>query len=157
MLFEYIGGILGELVEGVADLFSEADADMLAEGTDFAEKLGTAVVGIGVGAAALGALVALDVLSVDSLRKYLLHRSREIEDILNDDEKTLENVRIKERLKGAKKCSISQMEKVVTRIDKTSDGQTVATVRIIHPKSNVYTDIPIAGNKVKDIYEGLVL
>lgn len=158
MPFEFLGILIEGIVDFVGDLFSEG-GEMLAGAAELAAEVGTSVVAIGAGAMALGAIVALAELTVNTIRNYLNSKqvAKKIEDILNNDEETLKALLPKERLAGANKCSIGEMYKSVHSVRKTSDGQTVATVRIVHPKSGVYLDAPIAGNKATGIYEGLVL
>ena len=150
---------LGEIIEGATELLSEVFGGGIAGDAmaALAMELGTTVVTIGAGAVALGALIALAELTVDSIKKYLNSRKSDIEDALNNDPETLKRFLPKERLAGANKFSLSQMKKVVHKMQRTSDGQTVATVRISHPVSGVYLDAPIAGNQVKGVYQGLVL
>lgn len=151
--------LLGDLVELVTDLFSDGGGDLLAGAADLALEIGTDIVAIGAGAAAIGAIVALAELTRDTIRKYLASKAvaSQIEDILNNDENTLNKFVPEERLRGAHKYSISQMTKVVDKIEKTADGQSVATVRVVHPRSGVYLDAKIAGNHMSGVYEGLTL
>lgn len=157
MIFELIGGLLEWGVDALSELFGEAGGELIAGGAEALVDLGTAVVAIGAGAAALGAIIALAELTVDSIRKYLNNKNiaSQIEDILNNDKQTQKYFR--DKLQNVPQFSLKQMNKVVAKMQRTSDGQTVATVRVIHPESKVYTDIPIAGNKVSGVYEGLTL
>lgn len=157
MPLDFISG----LIEGLVDVIEEV-AEVVFGNSDaaaLAVELGTSVVAIGAGAAAIGACVALAELTVDTLRKFINSRdvSKKIEDALNNDEKTLKLLISKDQLAGAHVCRIGDMKKVVHSVKRTPDGQTVATVRITHPKSGACLDAHIAGNKVSGVYEGLVL
>lgn len=156
MIFELVGAILESLGDFLGELF-EGGGELLEGGAALASELGTAVVAIGAGAAALGALIAVAELSAQAIRNFLYSQdmASKIQNVLNNDPTTLKNLGVS--LQNAPQYSISQMKKVVQKVSRTSDGQTVATVRVIHPTSGVYVDCPIAGNTNKDVYEGLVL
>lgn len=162
MIFELLGEIIvaagemiGDLLEGAADSAGE----LLDSGAELAATLGTAVVAVSAAATAMGAVIALAELSVDAIRKWLNSKNiaSQIENILNNDPHTLESMLPEERLRGANKFSISQMKKIVHKVEKTPDGlQSVATIRIVHP-CGVYYDAVVAGNSVKDVYKGVTI
>lgn len=157
MIFELIGGLLEWGAEVIGDLLGESAGELIGAGAEMAAELGTAVVAVGVGAAALGAIVALAELSLEAIKKWLYSAkvASRIEDILNKNPQTL--AALGHKLQNAPKFSLSQMKKVVHEVKRTQDGQTVATIRVTHPLSGVYTDVRVAGNTNKNVYEGAIL
>ena len=158
MIFELLGEVISSVCDWIGDLL-EGGGELLAGGAELAAVLGTAVVALGAAATAMGAVIALAELSVHAIRKWLNSKNiaGQIENILNNNPNTLKDLLPGEILRGANKVSISQMKKVVRKVEKTPDGsQTVATIHIIHPRG-VYYETAIAGNSVKDVREGMVI
>lgn len=160
MVFDFLVDLLSDAVDSVGNLIGGIsdvgmDFDSLSE---FAESLGTTAVELSSAALALGAIYAFTVLTADTLEKFIQSRriKSEVEDILNNDPTTIRRLD-EEHLRNAPKCSISDMRKRVEKMQKTSDGQTVLTLRVTHPISQVYTDVKLAAKECRGVYEGMTL
>lgn len=155
LIFDFLGDtietVIGSTVEAISG--SGVLGEMAAE---LAAELGTAVVAVGAGAVALGAVIAFADLTAEKLKKFICSKQMgdQLADILNDDPTTLARLTEK-KLENAPRYSIHDMIRRVENLEKTTDGQTVVKVRVIHPISQVYTDVSVAANECKGIYKGL--
>lgn len=157
MDFDVIFDALGEIWDAAGSLIgeifgSELSAEVLGA---VAESVGLVSVSIGAAALAAGAIVAFKEIDLDGLKRFLSSKklANKITDILNNDPATLERM-MEGRLQDAPKCSISDMINRVQEIRHTKDNQDIITIRSMHPKSMVYTDIVVAANKSRGLYVG---
>lgn len=155
LIFDYLGDAMETVIGGVVEAISGSGVlgEMAAE---LAAELGTAAVAIGAGAVALGAVAAFADLTAEKLKKFICSKqiANQIVDILNNDPATIAFL-TENKLENAHVCSISDMLKKVERLEKTAEEQNVVTVRVTHPISHVYTDVSVAANECRGIYEGL--
>lgn len=153
LIFDFLGDAMDTVIGGAVEAFS--GSEVLGE---MAAELGTAAVAIGAGAVALGAVVAFAELTAETLKKFIQSEqiADQIVDALNNDPVTMACL-TENKLENAHVCSISDMLQKVERLEKTAEGQKVVTVRVTHPISHVYTDVSVAANECRGIYEGLKL
>lgn len=151
LIFDFLGDAMDTVIGGAVEAIS--GSGVLGE---MAAELGTAAVAIGAGAVALGAVAAFADLTAEKLKKFICSKQigNQIVDILNNDPATTAFL-TENKLENAHVCSISDMLKKVERLEKTAEEQNVVTVRVTHPISHVYTDVSVAANECRGIYEGL--